>query len=68
MKATVNSDDPAYFRAYMNDNFIALQEEGDFSREEILQLCDNSFDVSWMSDARKKTYREKLASYAAASG
>jgi len=65
MKATVNSDDPAYFRAYMNDNFIALQEEGDFSRDEVLQLCVNAFDVAWMPADRKKHFQDQLANYAA---
>ena len=65
MKATVNSDDPAYFRAYMNDNFIALQEEGDFSRDEVLQLCANAFDVAWMPADRRKHFQDQLANYAA---
>ena len=48
MKATVNSDDPAYFRAYMNGNFIALQQEGEFSKDEIVQLSRNAFDIAWL--------------------
>ncbi|MFN2287424.1 MAG: adenosine deaminase, partial [Chromatocurvus sp.] len=28
MKATINSDDPAYFRAYLNENLQALVDEG----------------------------------------
>jgi len=64
MKATVNSDDPAYFRAYISDNFIALQEEGNFTREEILQLCRNAFDVSWAEAGAKKSSLQALDDYA----
>ena len=64
IKATVNSDDPAYFRAYMNDNFIALAKEGDFSRAEIAQLSRNAFDIAWLSDDRRQHYFDLLDSFA----
>ena len=64
IKATVNSDDPAYFRAYMNDNFIALAKEGDFSRAEIVQLSRNAFDIAWLSDDRRQHYFDLLDSFA----
>lgn len=67
MKATVNSDDPAYFRAYMNDNFIELQKEGDFSREQIVQLSRNAFDIAWLPEERKNAYIKDLDDYVAAS-
>ncbi|WP_317931994.1 adenosine deaminase [Halioxenophilus sp. WMMB6] len=51
MKATVNSDDPAYFRAYLTDNFVALAEHGEFTQAEITQLVKNAFEVSWLSEA-----------------
>ena len=68
IKATVNSDDPAYFRAYMNDNFIALSEEGDFSKEEIIQLSHNAFDIAWLPDDRKRDYIKKLDIFASSFG
>ena len=64
MKATINSDDPAYFRAYMNENFIALQEEGDFSQEEIIQLSRNAFEVAWIDEPQRQVYLRALESYA----
>jgi adenosine deaminase len=54
MRATVNSDDPAYFRAYVNENLVALYEEGGLTREEILQLVRNGFEVAWI-DAVQRT-------------
>ncbi len=63
-KATINSDDPAYFRAYMNDNFIALAEEGNFSKAEIIQLSQNAFDIAWLSEDRRQHYLEQLHRFA----
>ena len=39
----VNSDDPAYFGGYMNDNFYAITDALDLSAEDIRQLASNSF-------------------------
>jgi adenosine deaminase len=60
MRATVNSDDPAYFRGYLNENLRALHEEGNLSRDEIVQLVRNGFEVAWLDDARRSTYLERL--------
>ncbi|MFK8042595.1 adenosine deaminase [Congregibacter sp.] len=60
MKATINSDDPAYFRAYMNENFMALVEDAEFSKDEITTLTRNAFEVSWMSDTKKSEYLSRL--------
>lgn len=64
MKVTINSDDPAYFRAYLNENFIALQQEGGFTCDELLQLARNAFDVSWLSTAQRAGYLKQLDAYA----
>ena len=56
MKATINSDDPAYFRAYLNENLQALVDEGDFTREEITTLVRNAFDVSWLPKEDRQRY------------
>jgi adenosine deaminase len=60
MRATVNSDDPAYFRAYMNENLQALHDEGNLSKDEIVQLVRNSFEVAWLDAARRGAYLERL--------
>ena len=59
----INSDDPSYFRAYLNENFIALQEEGDFTVKELVTLAENSFKASWLPDAQKKAYLADLQDY-----
>jgi adenosine deaminase len=48
LKATVNSDDPAYFGGYVNDNFNALVEAVGLTEEEILGLVRNSFEASFL--------------------
>jgi adenosine deaminase len=65
MLATVNSDDPAYFRAYINENLIALVEEGGLTVAEIVQLVRNSFEVSWIDATRRDAYLARLERYVA---
>jgi adenine deaminase len=63
MLATINSDDPAYFRAYLNENLFALQREGNFSNAEITTLVGNAFRVAWLPETEKMRYLEQLGRY-----
>ena len=56
LKATVNSDDPAYFGGYMNANFLQIAEALDLTQEEIKTLVKNSFEYSFLSDDEKQKY------------
>jgi len=60
LNVTVNSDDPAYFKGYLNDNFINLYKNLDLSKEDILQLVRNSFVSSFISSELKNAYLKKL--------
>jgi adenosine deaminase len=60
IKATINSDDPAYFRAYMNENLQALADEAAFTREELFTLTRNAFEVCWAGEDDKKQFLERL--------
>lgn len=51
--ATVNSDDPAYFGGYVNENFLAVAEALNLSKKEIFQLAKNSFQASFLDDDMK---------------
>jgi len=53
IKATVNSDDPAYFGGYLNQNFTAIQEALSLSKEDLVVLAKNSFQYSLLDDKRK---------------
>jgi adenosine deaminase len=48
LRATINSDDPAYFGGYVNDNFIAVADALDLDRRDILTLARNSFTGSFL--------------------
>jgi adenosine deaminase len=60
LNACVNSDDPAYFGGYMNENFDALIDAVDLSREEIFQLVSNSFSSSFLSDSDKQIHLDRI--------
>jgi adenosine deaminase len=57
---TVNSDDPSYFGGYMNDNFIAITQALDLTNAELKQLAKNSFEASFISDAEKQKWAQKI--------
>jgi adenosine deaminase len=63
MLATVNSDDPAYFRGYLNENLVALHEEGGLTTAEIVRLVRNSFEVSWIDSERRAALQARLDRY-----
>lgn len=45
VKVTVNSDDPAYFGGYVNENFQALREHLGMSEAQAKRLAQNSLDA-----------------------
>ena len=48
LRATVNSDDPAYFGGYVGENYRAAAEALDLSRTELATLARNSFLGSFL--------------------
>jgi adenosine deaminase len=52
---TVNSDDPAYFGGYVNDNFRAVRSALNLERDEIVALARNSFVAAMMPEGEKQT-------------
>ena len=56
----VNSDDPAYFGGYINDNLIECQTELNFSMKEIKTLIINSFKSSFLEEEKKRDWIEKI--------
>lgn len=46
--ATINSDDPAYFGGYMNENFLGTSKALDLSAQEVKKLAINSFEASFL--------------------
>jgi adenosine deaminase len=66
LRVTVNSDDPAYFGGYVNDNFTAAQQALNLSRDDLRQLAKNSFLASFISDADKQRFCAALDAYCSA--
>lgn len=60
LKVTVNSDDPAYFGGYVNDNFRALIEHLPITPEHLYTLARNSFEGSWLSEDEKRRHLKDL--------
>jgi len=51
LKATCNSDDPAYFGGYLGENWRRTAEAVDLSREDLFTLAKNSFSGSFLTEA-----------------
>jgi adenosine deaminase len=58
--ATVNSDDPAYFGGYVNDNFIETFAATRLTAQQAWQLAANSFDASFAPQAARQRWRDQL--------
>ncbi len=60
LNVCINSDDPAYFKGYLNQNFINVFENLDLSKEDIIKLVKNSFNSSFISDKLKEKYIKEV--------
>lgn len=60
MLVTVNSDDPAYFGGYINENYEAISEALNLSIDDLQQLAINSFEASFLPDEEKKKWIQKV--------
>lgn len=58
LNVSVNSDDPAYFGGYVDDNFTQLQSVFSFDDDQLAQLAANSVRSAFVTDLRR---RELLA-------
>jgi len=57
---TVNSDDPAYFGGYVLDNYLAVQRAFSLSRRELAQLARNSIEASFLEEAAKQQWMQRI--------
>jgi adenosine deaminase len=60
---TVNSDDPAYFGGYLNENYLAIQHALDMDAGELAQLARNSFEASFLSPVEKQRWFDAVDTY-----
>lgn len=67
LMATINSDDPAYFGGYMDENYLAIAEALDLTEAELCLLAKNSFASSFLSEEEKRKMIQKVDEYCKAS-
>jgi adenosine deaminase len=66
LKATVNSDDPAYFGGYLLENYVQTAEAVGLTRDELVTLAKNSFTGSFLDEAQKAERVAGIDAYVAA--
>ena len=60
LAATVNSDDPAYFGGYMNENFTQTFAAGGLNAEHAYRLARNSFEASFIDPSARQRHIDRL--------
>jgi adenosine deaminase len=65
---TINSDDPAYFGGYVNENFIAARRALGLTHEDIHRLARNSFEASFLAAGERQRLLDEVSATAAAGG
>ena len=60
---TINSDDPAYFGGYINENFLAIHNAFNLTKDELRSLARNSFEAAFLPEDRKQLVLQELDSY-----
>ncbi len=63
IRVTVNSDDPAYFGGYINENFLVLKNELGMTKEQAAQLARNSFTASFLPHEKSSEMLQRLDDY-----
>jgi adenosine deaminase len=66
LRATINSDDPAYFGGYLGENWRATTKALDLTRGELVALARNSFAGSFLPPERIAAHLAEIDAYAAA--
>lgn len=63
LMVTINSDDPAYFGGYMNENYTQIASALNLTKKQITQLAKNSFNSSFLSKSEKVKLIHQVESY-----
>jgi adenosine deaminase len=62
---TVNSDDPAYFGGYVNENYRAVQQALGLSNDALAELARNSFNAAFLPEEEKQEHARHVDDYQA---
>jgi adenosine deaminase len=60
LKVTINSDDPAYFGGYANQNYLETALALDLTADELKTLAANSFEASFLDETVKRNWIAKV--------
>jgi adenosine deaminase len=63
LRVTINSDDPAYFGGYINENYQAVATALNLSHQQLAILARNSFEGSFLTRGEKQRMLNKLDHY-----
>ena len=66
MRVTINSDDPAYFGGYIEENFALVQRNLGLGPEGLATLSRNAFEAAWLPRGVKDRYLAQLDAHLAA--
>ncbi len=63
LMVTVNSDDPAYFGGYVNENFLQMFEALPLDRNHAQRLAHNGFAAAFLDRATKQKYLDEVDAF-----
>ncbi len=63
VKVTINSDDPAYFGGYANQNYLEAARALSLTNDEIKTLAMNSFEASFLPEVTKANWIKEIATW-----
>ncbi len=61
LRATINSDDPAYFGGYIGENFVRTQQALGLNEAHIEMLATNAFRASFLTADEKQRHLAAVA-------
>jgi len=61
--ATIHSDDPAYFKGSLNDNYVRTAEALELDKKDIYKLAKNSLEASFLPEDEKRNLLDELKSF-----
>lgn len=63
VKVTINSDDPAYFGGYANQNYFEVAQALDLTFEQVKTLARNSFEASFLPEETKAKWMKNISQW-----
>jgi len=63
LMVTVNSDDPAYFGGYVNENFVQMFEALPLGKDHAYRLARNSFSAAFLDMQTKQKYLDEVDAF-----